>query len=444
MGPHNISAHILKRCATTIVFSLHLLFNLSFKTGSLPADWKLAHIVPIHKEGDKNDIKNYRPISLTSIISKLFEKCIRDELLLECQHLLHDTQHGFLPLKSCTAQLVTFSHDISVGLNSNNLIDVIYLDFAKAFDTVNHDIILEKLKNEYNIDGLMLKFIKDYLQGRKQRVTVNGTLSDIRAVKSCVPQGSILGPLLFVLFINSMQNRVSPGTQIALYADDTKIWRRIVTPNDHKILQNDINALFQWSIENKMRFHAEKCKVLSVNHFHYNLFSELPFFLYPYQINAVLLDYCTEEKDLGIIITNKFHFTNHHHEILSKAINQFNLLRRTCHFGKNSHKRKTLYLALVFDHGSQVWSPNINALNQFENFQKSCVKWILKEQFTQYNEVEYLEKLSSLNILPLEYKFILSDLLLFHKLVYEQIPKEITNFIKTNEVKCQCISEIPS
>ena len=258
MDPDNISAHVLKKCAIPIAFPLHLLFNLSFKTGSLPADWKIAHIVPIHKKGDKGDIENYRPISLTSIISKLFEKCIRDELLLECQHLLHDTQHGFLPSKSCTTQLVTFSHDISVGLSSNNLIDAIYLDFAKAFDTVNHDIILQKLKFEYNIDGLMLKFIKEYLQGRKQRVVVNGTLSDIHAVKSSVPQGSILGPLLFVLFINSMQNRVSPGTQIALYADDTKLWRHIVTPNDHEILQRDIDALFQWSIENKMRFHDKK------------------------------------------------------------------------------------------------------------------------------------------------------------------------------------------
>ena len=332
-------------------------FNLSFKTGSLPSEWKLAHIVPIHKKGDEGDIENYRPISLTSIISKLFEKCIRDELFFECKHLLHDTQHGFLPSKSCTTQLVSFSHDISVGLNSNNLIDVIYLDFAKAFDTVNHDIILLKLKNEYNIDGLMLKFIKEYLQGRKQRVAVNGTLSDIRAVKSGVPQGSILGPLLFILFITSMQNRVSPGTQIALYADDTKLWRRIVTPNDHEILQRDINALFQWSIENKMRFHAKKCKVLSINHFHYNLFSELPFFLFPYQIDNVSLDYCTEEKDLGIIITSKFNFSNHQQVVLSNAINQFNLLRRTCHFVKNSHKRRTLYLTLVrslLEHGSQI------------------------------------------------------------------------------------------
>ena len=427
-GPDNISALVLKKCATTIAFPLHLLFNLSFKTGSLPSDWKLAHIVPIHKKGDKGDIENYRPISLTSIISKLFEKCIRDELFLECKHLLHDTQHGFLTSKSCTTQLVSFSHDISVGLNSNNLIDVIYLDFAKAFNTVNHDIILLKLKNEYNIDGLMLKFIKEYLQERKQRVAVNGTLSDIRAVKSGVPQGSILGPLLFILFINSMQNRVSPGTQIALYADDTKLWRRIVTPNDHEILQRDINALFQWSIENKMRFHAKKCKVLSINHFHYNLFSELPFFLFPYQIDNVLLDYCTEEKDLGIIITSKFNFSNHQQVVLSKAINQFNLLRRTCHFVKNSYKRRTLYLTLVrslLEHGSQIWSPSISALIKFENFQKSCVKWILKEQFTSYNEAEYLEKLISLNILPMEYKFIMSDLLLFHKFIYELIPVSV-------------------
>ena len=135
-----------------------------------------------------------------------------------------------------------FSHDISIGLNSNNLIDVIYFDFAKAFDTVNHNIILLKLKNEYKIDGLMLKFVKEYLHGRIQRVAVNGTLSDTRPVKSGVPQGSILGPLLFVLFINYMQSRISPGTKIALYADDTKIWRHILTPNDHKILQKDIDG----------------------------------------------------------------------------------------------------------------------------------------------------------------------------------------------------------
>ena len=118
------------------------MFNLSFKTGSIPAEWKLAHIVPIHKKGDKNNIENYRPISLTCIIPKIFEKSIRDALI----NYIHDSQHGFLPQKSCTTQLVPFSHDISLGLNEKKLIDIIYFDFAKAFDSVNHDIILNKLK----------------------------------------------------------------------------------------------------------------------------------------------------------------------------------------------------------------------------------------------------------------------------------------------------------
>ena len=128
----------------------------------------------------------------------------------------------------------------------------------------------------------------------------------------------------------------------------------------------------------KCVFMPKKCKVLSISHFYYNLFSKLPFFLFPYEIDNVLIDYCTEEKDLGIIITDKFDFSNHQQEVLSKAINQFNRLRRTCHFVRNSHKRRTLYLTLVrslLENGSQIWSPNISVLNKFENFQKVS-KWV--------------------------------------------------------------------
>ena len=167
----------------------------------------------------------------------------------------------------------------------------------------------------------MLKFVKEYLQGRKQRVTINGVLSNECPVVSGVPQGSILGPLLFVLFINNMHDKVSQSTNIALYADGTKIWRYINSPIDHHILQNDINALYKWSVENKMKFHANKCKVLSINHSRKNLVSELPFFFFLYHINNILLDYCENEKDLGIVISNRFSFNDHHKEILSKAVN---------------------------------------------------------------------------------------------------------------------------
>ena len=187
--------------------------------------------------------------------------------------------------------------------------------------------MLYKLKNQFGIDGLMLKIIKEYLKGRNQRVVINGTLSSPLAVKSGVPQGSILGPLLLVLFINDMQTKVSENTKIALYADDTKIWRRIRTPEDHHILQFDINALNEWASLNKMKFHPKKCKILSVNNFYRNLFQELPFYLFPYQLHNTILDYTPEEKDLGVLVTSKFSFKSHQTYIINKAVTQFNILR---------------------------------------------------------------------------------------------------------------------
>ena len=179
----------------------------------------------MHKKGSKTEVQNYRPISLTSLVVKFMERIIRDELMLKCGDLIDHRQHGFLPEKSCCTPLTQFCDSLSLSLNKNIRSDVVYFDFAKAFDSVNHDLILHKLKYSYQIDEKFLAFITNYLSDRWQSVVVHGSTSSRLQVLSGVPQGSILGPSLFVLFINDISNGLSPGTNIMLYADDTKIWR---------------------------------------------------------------------------------------------------------------------------------------------------------------------------------------------------------------------------
>ena len=432
-GPDGIHSKILKNCAVSLAYPLSILFKLAYNTGSIPADWKLANVIPIFKKGSKQHVENYRPISLTSIVMKTFERLIKDALLSHIGDTLDEKQHGFLQHRSCSSNLAIFCDSLSLSLNDNIPVDVIYFDFSKAFDSVNHDLLLNKLKSRFGINGRLLKFIVNYLRGREQRVVINNKHSSLKPVTSGVPQGSILGPILFVAFIDDISDGLSIGTELALYADDTKIWRQIRCPLDNITLQRDIAYLQNWAFENKMNFHPQKCKVLNVSIARSPISSV-------YNLGNTQLENVSSECDLGVHVTPRLNWSNHHSKILSKARQKLGMMRRTCHFITNSKHRRVLYLALVrsqFEHCSIIWRPvHKTQLEQIESIQKRCLKWILNEESESYSDdFKYVMKCRQANLLPLSKRFDLNDILYFHKVVYNLINLKLPSYLKFFETQ---------
>ena len=235
----------------------------SLDEGNVPSTCKVANIIPIHKGKSRAAAKNYRPVALTSIISKIFEKVIRTRLVsfLDANNLFNPSQHGFRANRSCLSQLLDHCDRISNLLAQGYGVDVIYLDFAKAFDKVDHNITLAKLKS-LGISGRLGAWLKSFLVGRSQRVMVQGICSEAEPVRSGVPQGSVLGPLLFLILIGDIDQNVA-SSFLSSFADDTRVGREIKCAADHKALQDDLHAVFEWSAANNMEFNSDKFELLS-------------------------------------------------------------------------------------------------------------------------------------------------------------------------------------
>ena len=410
-GPDGFPSRILKECAFQLAPSLHYLFTKSLRLSQIPAEWKLANIIPLHKKGLKDHVENYRPISLLSIISKTLERCVLNHLSHRLQTMIHSAQYGFVSGRSSTAQLLSTLQTIGKNLDKGLQTDVVFMDISKAFDTVDHTRLLQKLR-DFGLSGSLLLWFGNYLSGRFQRVTVLGATSTSLPITSGVPQGSLLAPFLFSVYINDLPNNLTTSTGVGLYADDTKLHRSVQNPCDALVLQEDIQSIHCWSNENRLSFNLSKCKVLSVTR------KKSPL-IYPYKLGDHQLQSSDVEVDLGITIGSKLLWNGQVNKVRSKANQMLGLVRRSTMEMIDTNARKLLYFNLVrsnFSYASQAWCPqSVKLIEDIEKVQRRATKYILNLGFA--TNVSYTARLLQLDLLPVSYWHEYLDLVFLYKII---------------------------
>ena len=393
-GPDEFPAMLLKQCSQAISRPLHMIWQKSLNTGTIPGLCKTANIVPIHKGKSRAIAKNYRPVALTSLLIKVFEKVVRQHLVsfLEETQQFNPSQHGFRGGRSCLSQLLAHFDHITRLMEEGKAVDVIYLDFAKAFDKVDIGITLRKLKS-LGIGGTLGRWLHCFLTGRHQNVIVNGAKSTPQPVISGVPQGSVLGPLLFLILIGDIDQDVS-SSFLSSFADDTRVGHGITCEEDIRSLQKDLQAVYNWAKANNMEFNSDKFEHLS-----YVPSSSNGGHSYLDDNGSPI-----EEKqflvDLGVIMSNDGSFTRYIHEKVAKVKSKIAWVLRTFK-SREQHLMMTLWKQLILsdhDYCSQLWSPDrVGEIQALEMLQRSYLRKI-----QSLRQLNYWEQLKELNLYSLE------------------------------------------
>ena len=399
----DIPARLLTSCKEQLADPLTLFWSKSFDTGYIPDNLKTQFITPIFKKGDRTDPANYRPVSLTSHVMKTFERVLRNRLInhLEENRLISGNQHGFRKKRSCMTQLLSHVEQIYKSLNENDEVDVIYLDFAKAFDKVDHAVLLEKLKR-YGIEGKALAWIREFLLNRKQTVVVEGHISTFQTVRSGVPQGTVLGPILFVLYINDLLHTIEFSKGFS-FADDTKLIGAIEDEQSVKCLQEDLNRVIKWSTANNMELHEKKFEVVSYSLNTSKTLQQLPF--YPLTVEystpcGHVIDPQASVRDLGVYVSNDRSWSPHVEKTVQGA-RKMAAWTLSAFRDRSAFVMLTLYKSLVrskLEYCCPVWSPSkVSDIQKLENVQRSFTKKI-----NGCRNLSYWERLRKLKILSLQ------------------------------------------
>ena len=413
-GPDGINPKVLIELADELSEPLTIIFNLSLNSGVIPEVWKSANVTPIYKKGSKSAPCNYRPVSLTCILCKVMESLLRDQMVkhLATNDLIFQSQHGFMAKKSCLTNLLEYIEKLSDLIDEGHAVDVVYLDFAKAFDKVPH-ARLSAVLAAHGISGKILSWVDEWLRGRVQRVVLNGKGSTWLPVTSGVPQGSVLGPTLFVIFINPIDLVMENLTGfLSKFADDTKVGRSVDSPEDCEGLQQILNCLTDWADKWQMEFNAGKCKVIhfgrnNVRH-NYTMGGHAP--------AGIVLENVKYEKDVGVIISEDLKpslqcstAAKKENAILGRMARSF------------SYRDKVVWVRLYktyvrphLEYAVQSWSPWTMAdIKLLEDVQKRAVKMI-----SGLISKNYSERLKELSMTTLEDRRIRGDIIQTWKILH--------------------------
>jgi len=412
-GPDGYPVRLLTALAPVLVQPMSQMFASFISVGKLPSAWKKAIVTPVFKKGSSSDPGNYRPISQTSIFCKLFERTVAAEITqyLFKHKLLSPQQHGFLAKRSTLTNLLETTNDWSITIDNKHLQKAVYIDFSKAFDTVSHSKLLIKLRS-YGITGDLLSVIEDFLSGRSQRTRVGNDLSDTVLLTSGVVQGSCLGPLLFLLFINDITKIFGQQITTKLYADDLKLYTVIDSQHDIEQLQHCLDSLCAWSDTWQLTISIKKCQTLNIGSHasccnacksHFRLGSEI----IP-DVDSVV--------DLGITITSQNKFSMHVSKIVRKASTRCYLIRK-CFLSKDTEtlvRAFKTYVRPLLEYNSSVWSPYLlKDIDLLENVQRRFTKYLKG----LYN-LSYHERMHVLGLETLEIRRIRYDIITAYKIIF--------------------------
>ena len=339
--------------------------------------------------------------------------------------IINSCQHGFTPEKSCTTQLIQVIDSIGKLLDQGEQIDVVYLDMSKAFDKVNHSTMINKLKS-YGFNGSLLSWFKSYFHNRRQQVTALGSTSPSRLVTSGVPQGSILGPVLFLLYVNDLPDTISSST-IATFADDTKVFQCISCEADSTHLQENLNNINNWSSKSQIMFNHSKCKVQTISRKRKPIMTS-------YSMGNGQLDQCVQERDLGVWISSNLSWKKQVNAQSAKANQILGYAKRTTKKLKSYKTKRSIYLTIIRTHigyATQVWAPQtVEQIKKLEQVQRRATKYILNLPFNC--EVSYKDRLIQCNLTPLTYWHEYLDMVFYFKLINKLITLDTAFLPKLN------------